>query len=170
MLKRVKIGKIIAPHGVRGEFRLMPLTDFPDRFKTLTEAFLSDGRPVIVESARPHKQGFLLKLKDFETPEAVMALKNMTLEVNRDAVAPLPPGHYYVFDLVDMHVFNEMGEELGIISDVLETGSNDVYVVDQEQVGDKKKPQILIPALKSVVLEINVPDKKMVVRLPEGLI
>ncbi len=200
MINRVKIGKIIAPHGVKGEFRIIPLTDFPDRFKTLTDAFLADGRPVIVESARPHKQFFLLKLKGFDTPEAVAPLCNMTLEVDRDAVAPLPPGHYYVFDLVGMHVFTETGEALGVISDVLETGSNDVYVVDQKQEGNsgkarlgqafgdeashgspyadrkvalpggKKSPQLLIPALKSVVLEINVPDKKMVVRLPEGLI
>jgi 16S rRNA processing protein RimM len=148
-----------------------------------------------VESSRPHKQFFLLKLKGFDTPEAVETLRNMTLEVDRDAVAPLPPGHYYIFDLVGMNVFTETGEALGVISDVLETGSNDVYVVDQrpkeiiknpdlreacdagESHGSPKTgqkiahpPQILIPALKSVVLEISVPDKKMVVRLPEGLI
>lgn len=169
MINRVKIGKILAPHGVKGEFRILPLTDFPDRFKTLTKAYLADGRPIVVESARPHKQFFLLKLKGFDTPEAVAPLRNMTLEVDRDAVAPLPPGHYYIFDLIGMHVFTETGEALGSISDVLETGSNDVYVVDALS-GHKKSPQILIPALKNVVLQINVAEKKMVVRLPEGLI
>lgn len=170
MLKRVKIGKISTPHGVRGEFRVLPLTDFPERFKSLTDAFLDDGRPVVVESARPHKQFYLLKLKGFDTPEAVTALRNMTLEVDRSAVAQLPPGHYYVFDLVGMHVFTADGEELGEISDVLETGSNDVYVVEPKSVQEKKMPQILIPALKSVVLDINISAKKMVVQLPEGLI
>lgn len=170
MIKRVKIGKIIAPHGIRGEFRVLPLTDFPERFKTLTDAFLGDGRPVIVESARPHKQFFLLKLKGVDTPEAVAALRGMTLEVDRAAVAPLPPGHYYVFDLVGLQVFDEQGDLLGIIADVLATGSNDVYVVEQKHPVNSKQQQLLIPALKSVVLEINIADKKMVVRLPEGLV
>lgn len=170
MLSRVKIGKILGPHGVQGEFRVLPLTDFPARFKTLTDAFLEDGRPVIVESARPHKQFYLLKLKGIDTPEAILPLRNMALEVERHAVVKLPPGHYFVFDLIGMQVFTETEEALGVISDVLETGSNDVYVVDQKPKEHKKKPQILIPALKSVVLEINVAAKKMIVRLPEGLI
>lgn len=170
MLKRVAIGKIIAPHGVRGEFRLVPLTDFPERFKTLKEAFLGDGRPVIVETARSHKQFILLKLKGFDTPEAVADLRNMTLEVDRDAVVPLPEGHFYIFDLIGLDVYTESGGSLGVITDVLQTGSNDVYVVNQNRPEAEKKAEILLPALKSVVLEVNITEKKMVVRLPEGLI
>jgi 16S rRNA processing protein RimM len=170
MPKRVVIGKILTPHGVKGEFRVLPLTDFPERFKTLKQAYLQDGRPITIESARPHKQFFLVKLVGFDSVEAVSVLHNLTVEVERDAAVPLPPGHFYIFDIIGMHVYSETGETLGIIADVLETGSNDVYVIDPIVDGAVKKPQILIPALKDVVLEIDVAAKKMTVRLPEGLI
>jgi 16S rRNA processing protein RimM len=170
MIKRIAIGKITAPHGVRGEFRLFPLTDFPERFKTLETAYLQDGRQVKVEYARPHKQFFLVKLQGFDTPEVIATLRNMTLEVDQTDVAALPPGHFYIFDIIGMQVVTEEEEDLGTVVEVLETGSNDVYVVEKNVEGSTKKQQILIPALKTVVLCIDVPTKKMVVRLPEGLI
>lgn len=170
MAKRVVIGKVLTPHGVKGEFRVLPLTDFPERFKNLKKAYLQDGRPVDIESTRPHKQFFLVKLVGFDTMDAAAALRNMTLEVEREDVAPLPPGHFYIFDIIGMQVYSDTGENLGIVTEVLETGSNDVYIVDQPANDHKKTPQILIPALKDVVLEIDVAAKKMTVRLPEGLI
>ena len=159
---RLTIGKIIAPQGVRGEVRVMPLTDFPERFKQLKIALLDDGTSLPVESVRYHQQVVLLKFRGLDNRNAIEHLKNKLIKVEREDLIPLPEGHYHIFDIIGLSVYNEQEECLGKISDVLQTGSNDVYIVEQ-----KDKPPLLIPGLKTVVLTIDIANSKMIVKLQE---
>lgn len=159
--QRITIGKILAPHGVKGEVRVLPLTDFPERFATMRRAFLETGQAVEVEAARFHKRWVLLKLRGFDTMTAVEPLRGLYLQVDRADAAPLPPGHYYIFDIIGMTVYTDTGERLGVVTDILATGSNDVYVVEK---APGAKP-LLIPAIKDVVRRIDTAGKTMTVTL-----
>lgn len=162
--KMIVIGKIGAPQGVRGEVRLIPMTEFPERFKTLKIAMFDDGTSLQVESVRYHQQFVLLKFKGLDDRNAVEHLKNKLIQIERKDLMPLPEGHYHIFDIIGLSVYNEQEEYLGKISDVLQTGSNDVYVVEQQE-----KQPLLIPGLKTVVLTIDVAAGKMIVKLQEEL-
>ena len=158
----ISIGKIIAPQGVRGEVRVVPLTDFPERFRDLKLAQLDDGTSLSVESVRYHQQFVLLKFRGMDNRNDIEHLRGKLIQIEHKDLVPLPTGHYYIFDIVGLEVFTEEEEYLGKVTDVLETGSNDVYVVEQ-----KDKQPLLIPALKTVVLKIDVAGGKMVVKLQE---
>lgn len=160
--KLIAIGKAVAPHGVRGDVRVIPLTDFPDRFLTMKNVKLEDGRVLGVESAKFHKQFVLLKFRGLDDRNAVENLRGKLLMVDREDLVKLPEGHYYIFDIVGLKVYDEAGACLGTVADVLATGANDVYIAEQEG-----KPPLLIPALKDVVLAIDVPGGRMTVRLQE---
>ena len=121
MEKQVVIGTIIAPHGVRGDIRILPQTDHPEQFLELSSLLLEDGRSLQITSAR-----------------------------------------FHVADLLGLPVFDTAGTQLGTLKDVLSTGSNDVYVIAVPEGKD-----ILVPALKKHVKEINITDRKIVVELPE---
>lgn len=158
----IVIGKIGAPQGVRGEVRVTPLTDFPERFRELKTALLDDGTSLPIESVRYHQQFVLLKFRGMDNRNDIEHLRGKLIKVERKDLVQLPAGHYYIFDIVGLEVYTEEEEYLGKVTDVLETGSNDVYIVEQ-----KDKQPLLIPALKSVVLQIDIPSRKMIVKLQE---
>lgn len=160
--KLIIIGKIGAPQGVRGEVRVTPLTDFPERFKDLKIALLDDGTSLPVEKVRYHQQFILLKFRGLDDRNAIEHLRNKLIKIERKDLMPLPVGHYHVFDIIGLSVYNEQEEYLGKISDVLQTGSNDVYIVEQ-----KDKQPLLIPGLKTVVLNVDIEGGKMIVKLQE---
>ncbi|MBQ2010970.1 16S rRNA processing protein RimM [Veillonellaceae bacterium WCA-693-APC-5D-A] len=159
---RIVIGKAGAPHGVRGEMRVIPLTDFPERFQELEHVYVGDEL-MDVEDCWYHKQFVIMKLKQCPHREAAALLTGKLLYVDKSEAMPLEEGEYYTFDIIGLEVFDLEGESLGFVTEVLKTGSNDVYVVSRK--GQAK--QILVPALKAVVKEINVPEGRMVVDLPE---
>lgn len=161
---RIIIGRIGAPHGVRGEVRIVPLTDFPNRFEGLTRAYLDDNGVVEFERVRYHQQFVIAKLKNFDSREAVDQIKNKLLRVDRSEVPPLADGEYYSFDIIGLQVSTEEGESLGQIVNIIKTGSNDVYVA---RAADGK--ETLIPALKKVVTAIDLQAGTMMVRLQEGM-
>lgn len=143
------IGQIVAPFGLRGEMKIEPLTDFPERFSGLTEVFVGpDRRPVHIERARPHKRQVVLKLAGIDTPEGVAVLRGLDLAVPRSDAMRLPEGHFYLADILGMDVVVD-GERLGSVFTVLRTGSNDVYVVRH---GGR---EILIPAIKDAVTKVD---------------
>ncbi|MEW6182585.1 MAG: ribosome maturation factor RimM [Bacillota bacterium] len=163
----IAIGEIVAPHGHRGTVRVLPLTDFPERFSGMsTVTVFKDGqcRKYTVESAERHKRFVLLKLAEVKDMNAAELLRGTLIKVPREEAAPLPDGSYYIFDVIGLEVWAEDGSRLGTISEVFQTGANDVYSI---RLTDGR--EILIPALKEVVLEIDVPGRRMVVRLPAGL-
>ena len=148
MEKQVVIGTIIAPHGVRGDIRILPQTDHPEQFLELSSLLLEDGRSLQITSARFHKRMVLMKCRG--------------VEINSEDLPQLGEGEYYVADLLGLPVFDTAGTQLGTLKDVLSTGSNDVYVIAVPEGKD-----ILVPALKKHVKEINITDRKIVVELPE---
>lgn len=165
--KYITVGKIVNTRGHRGEVRMMPLTDFPERFTGIKSILVeTDGRVERrdVERTYPHGKFIIFKFKSVDDMNTAERLKNAQLLVTRDELTPLPEGSYYIFDIVGLDVFTSAGNHLGKVKDVIQTGANDVYVVE----GDAGQ-QLLIPALKQVVLKIDIEAGKMVVELPEGL-
>ncbi|RJX17596.1 MAG: 16S rRNA processing protein RimM [Ammonifex sp.] len=164
----ITIGEIVAPHGYRGAVRVLPLTDFPQRFLTMATATVNNGKKketYTIERADRHKQFILLKFNEIKDLDAAERLRGAFIEVPREEVVPLPPGRYYIFDVIGLKVWSEDGTYLGELNDVFQTGANDVYSI---LTADGK--EILIPALKEVVKMIDIPGGRMVVKLPEGLL
>ena len=160
---RITIGRVGAPQGIHGELRVIPLTDFPERFEGLKEIMVGDEL-LHVESVRYHKQFVLMRFREYAVREDARALTGRLLTVAREDAAPLGEGEFYTFDIIGLHVFDMAGAELGVVENVLRTGANDVY-----QVRGKDGKELLIPALKAVVKEIDVKDGRMTVELPEVL-
>jgi len=160
----IVIGKIGAPHGLKGEVRVISLTDFPDRFKSLQKVYIDDVS-VDITSVRDNKQFILLCFKQYTSREQVMLLSGRLIKIDRAEAVPLAAGEYYTFDIIGLDVYDEHGLLLGKVMEVLKTGSNDVYVVGSK--GNAK--QVLIPALKKVVQEINIAEGRMSVILPKEM-
>jgi len=159
------VGEITRPHGLHGTVRVAPVTDFPDRLLALTRVMVVQGRtvrPVRIERAEAAGRFVLMKLAGVETPAAADALRGATLRIPPDEVQPLPPGQFYIFQIVGLRVRTPEGGVVGQVTDVLRTGSNDVYVVRS---GDGR--EILFPALTGVVLSIDLEAGEIVMRPPE---
>ncbi len=162
MDKEIVIGKIVAPHGVRGDIRIMPLTDRPEQFLDLSYLLLEDGRQLTVKAARFHKRMVLVSTKEITTMNDAELLRDKKILIRAEDLPPLEEGRFYVADLIGLSVFDEEGKQLGTFKDSITTGSNDVYIVAVP--GGK---DLLIPALKIYVREINLQEKRIVVKLPE---
>lgn len=167
-LEWITIGVVTRAHGVRGEVRVKPLTDFPERFET-TESVSAwiDGvrKHFEVEGVRAHGDGYLLKLAGVDDRDAAEALRRVEFQVSRDQLVPLPDDEYYIFDLVGATVTTEAGVQLGTLVDVLQTGANDVYVVR-----DASRKEVLIPAIRSVVRRIDLEERLIVIDPLPGLL
>ncbi|MGE5552361.1 MAG: ribosome maturation factor RimM [Betaproteobacteria bacterium] len=167
----VAIGEVTAPHGLRGEVRVIPLTDFPERFTHTAQVLVGppgaepDGPPFGLEQVRRHGRTMIVKLAGVDSVEAAERLRGRLLFVRRDEVVPLPAGRFYVFDLIGLAVVAEDGTPVGELVEVLENPANDLFVVCPSDGGG----DILIPAVKSVVREIDLAGGRMVVSLPPGL-
>jgi len=168
MVEHLEVGKIVNTHGVKGEVKVIPLTDNPERFKQLEWVYI-DKNPVLerynIGGIKFHKGFVIVKLKEINYMNEAETLKGLYMKVDRENAVKLPEDSFFICDLIGCEVFEEKGSRLGILKDVLRTGSNDVFAVSEEG-----KKEILIPALKSVVKSVSIEDKKMVVALPEGLL
>lgn len=153
--KKIIIGKIGAAHGVRGDMKVYPLTDFPDRFNTIKKAFIDD-KEIDIISTRYQNNFVVMKVKGVNSCEEVARYTNKLLKINRSDVPPLNEGEYYSFDIIGLKVINQDDVVLGEIIEILKTGSNDVYITKTLE-----GKQLLIPALKKVVTEINIEDDFM---------
>lgn len=160
------IGEVLKPQGVKGELKVYPITDNVSRFKKLKNIILSDGKAhhsFQVNEVRVDPKGMVfLKLEGIETIEEVEKYRGFQVRVDRVDVPPLKDRWYY-FELEGMKVY-EQDVFLGTLIQVLETGANDIYLVQGQ------KGEICIPALKSVVMKVDVPGKRMDVILPPGLL
>ena len=158
---RIVIGRVGAAHGIQGDLRIIPLTDFPERFDALREVMVGDEL-LHVERVKPQGKNVLMRFREYAVREEAQKLTGRLLTVARADAAPLDEGEYYVFDIVGLTVYDEEDNELGTVENVIHTGSNDVYAVRAED-----GREILIPALRTAVLAIDVPGGRMTVRLPE---
>ena len=168
MEQYLRVGVITTTHGLRGEVKVFPTTDSKERFLELDEVVLRTSREETVlhiEKVRFFKKLVIVKFKEYNRIEEVENLKQAELYVSRDDAAPLEEGEYYIGDLIGMKVFTDDGEEFGEISDVMETGANDVYVIDTQKYGE-----VLIPAIKQCILEVDIQSERMTIHLLPGLI
>jgi len=162
-------GKILRPHGVKGEVRVFPTTDDPSRFKRLDMVRIEfeDSRESLslhVDGARIAQKAVLVKFQGIDGMNAAERLRGGLITIQDGEALPLMADEYYVRDLYDMAVVTETGERLGIIADVLETGANDVYAVNLEKGGE-----LLIPAVRQYIVSVDVRARIMTVQLTEGM-
>lgn len=167
MTELIAIGKIVNTHGHLGEMKVLPLTDFPERFAKTKRVSIDLKDQILdyhIESVRYHNRFIILKFKEITDMNMAEKIKGAIIKVPREETVKLPEGHFYVFDIIGLQVYTTDERHLGQVTDVITTGSNDVYVVKMEN-----NKEILIPALKQVVQEININEQKMTVKLLEGL-
>lgn len=160
------IGQVGKPHGVRGDIRVVPHTDVLERFTWLDEIHIGekDPQPVPVEYVRFHKNWVLLKLEGYDNRDAVEILRGQLLHVREEQAIPLEEDEYFLFQLMGMNVISEDGERLGEVIQVIETGANNVFVVDGP------RGEILIPDTSEVIREIDFDNERITVHLLPGLL
>ncbi len=161
------VGRLHRPHGVRGEIVMEVVTDFPERLKPGMLVFVGeDHQPQQVASLRPHDLALIVSFSGFNTPEDIGRLRNHTVYVRTADRPALAEGEYYHHQILGLKVIEEDGNALGFLTDILETGANDVYIVQPEGGGR----EILLPAISDVVREIDLEQGTMTVRLLPGLL
>ncbi len=159
------VGFLRHPHGVRGEILMDIHTDFPERLRAGTKVYVGEEhKPMKIAAARPHGTSMLVAFRGADTPEAVGPLRNAWVYVSAADRPPLPGGKVYRHQIVGLRVVTDEGRELGTLTEILETGANDVYVVESE---DGK--EILLPAIPDVILGYDLQNGEIKVHLLEGL-
>lgn len=162
MDKQICIGTIVAPHGVRGDIRILPQTEHPEQFLDLDYLLLDDGRTLHLTNARFHKRMALVKCREVNNMNEAELLRGKKVFIRTEDLPELEEGEFYVADLLGCKVIDIAGAEIGELKDVISTGSNDVYVV-----ATAEGKELLVPALKQHVKEINPEERRIVVELPE---
>ena len=163
----LQVGVITTTHGVRGEVKVFPTTDDPQRFKELKNVILDDGKNKMdleIQSVKFFKNLVILKFKGIDNINDVEKYKKADLYVTRENAVELAENEYFIADLIELSVTSDEGEDLGVISDVLQTGANDVYVISK-----KGQPDLLIPAIKECILKVDMDNRTMQVHLLPGL-
>ena len=160
-------GKIITTHGLRGEVKVYPATDSPEDFKRLKEVIVKKGARQSrhkLEKAVRFKNVLIVKLSDIDDVETAKTLVEGLILADREQFKELEENRYYEADLIGMKVSDERYGELGVLSEVLHTGANDVYSVRREG-----KKDLLLPAIRSCILDVDVENKAMKVHVLDGL-
>ncbi len=156
MKKFLTIGEITKPHGIKGEVKVFPLTDDIARFKRLKRVFI-DGREVQVIYVTVGNDRAIMKLEGCESVEDAEKFRKKTMEVPREEAVKLEEDAYFIEDLKDCTVFDSDGKELGQISEVIQTGANDVYWI-------KKPKELLIPVIRDVVLDVDIEKERIIIK------
>lgn len=159
------VGFLRRPHGVQGEIVMDLHTDFPERMKRGRKLFIGeDHQPITLTSVRPHGSGLLVKFKGVETPEDAGVFRNQWVYVQAKDTPPLPAGQVYQHELFGFRIVDEDGNLLGELVEIIETGANDVYVVRNDS-----GKETLLPAIPSVILDLDADRRLMKIHLLEGL-
>ena len=162
-----QVGAVVRTHGVRGEIKVYPMTDDPMRFRGMKELILDTGKELKiceVLSARMQKNLVILKLKGLDTMDEAQRYRGCALYVTKENRVPLGEDEWFIADLIGCSVWTDEGERLGELTDVLQTGANDVYVV--QDAGGK---EILIPAIRDCILDVDTEGRRVDVHLLAGL-
>ncbi len=159
------IGFLRRPFGVSGEILMDLHTDFPERFRTGRKIYVGDDyKPMTLASVRPHGENLLVRLRGVNTPEMAGQYRNTWIFIKTKDAPPLPEGKYYQYQLLGLKVVDETDHLLGTLTEILETGANDVYVVK-----DEAGKETLLPAIPSVILDVQPEAGVIRVHLLEGL-
>ncbi len=163
----IKVGRIINTHGIKGELKIFPLTDDISRFDDLKTVYLGDNKEKVeIEEVKYHKGLVIIKFKEFDNINQVLRFKDDFVFIDIKDKVQLPKDHYFIFDIVDCTVYDTEGQEIGIVTDVLQYSSNDVYVVKDKV----KNKEYLIPAVKQFIVDIDIENKKIIIDPIEGMI
>ena len=168
MEQLLQVGVISSTHGVRGEVKVFPTTDDVKRFKKLKKVILDTGKeqlPLEIEGVKFFKQFVILKFRGIDNITDIEKYKGKRLLVDREHAVKLKKDEYFIADMIGMDVFTEDGELFGALKDVMETGANDVYIIEMS---DGK--EVLVPAIKQCILDVDIENRKMVIHLLEGLV
>ena len=163
----LQVGVITSTHGIRGEVKVFPTTDDPNRFRKLKQVILDTGKEQLemeIVSVKFFKNQVIVKFKGIDDINDVEKYRKAGLYVTRENAVPLGENEYFIADLIGLRVISDEEEELGVIDDVLQTGANDVYIVKKEQT-----PDLLIPAIKDCIKNVNIEEGTMIVHLLPGL-
>jgi len=159
------VGRILRPHGLRGELVFQPFSELVQILKPSIEIHLgSEYTSGIVSAIRPHRSGYLLSIEGCDDRDAAEKMRGEVVRIRFEMATPLQEGVYYHWQILDLLVFTTEGDLLGTIVEILETGANDIYVVKDEQDGE-----ILLPAIKDVILKVDLETSRIIVDLPLGL-
>ena len=164
------IGKITGTHGIKGTFRVFPVTEDPKRFELLDEiTFDLSGKKEVftIQKVAYQKNMVLLTVKEIDDINAAEKYKGAKIEIPDEKALPLDENEYYIRDLYDMDVYTTEGEYLGKIDDIYFSAANDIYCVKDSEHPEKK--EILIPAVENIIKNVDVKERKMTVELYEGL-
>lgn len=167
MEQMLRVGVITSTHGVRGEVKVFPTTDDRMRFKKLEEVILDTGKEqktLEIEHVKFFKNMVILKFKGFDNINDIEIYKGRDLLVTRDNAVALGPDENFIVDLIGLSVVTDEGKELGTLTDVIQTGANDVYEVTMP--GERK---VLLPAIKQCILKVDLEAGKVLVHLLDGL-
>ncbi|MBI5825290.1 MAG: 16S rRNA processing protein RimM [Chloroflexi bacterium] len=160
------IGFLRRPHGVSGEIIMDLHTDFPERIKAGRKIYIGDDHEAATfGSVRVHGNGLLVSLRGYDTPETAGRFRNQWVYVKAKDVPPLPEGQHYKYELIDLDVVDDNGNALGKLVEILETGANDVYIVR-----DESGKEILLPAIPSVILSVDMEARRITTHLIDGLV
>ena len=158
----IKVCKIVNTHGIKGYMKCLSLTDNPERFYDLEYVYI-ENKKYFIQNIRIQKNLVYIKLKNFDDINHILAFKGKYMEIEEIQTVELSEDEYYWYDLLGMDVFDITGNHLGKITNIYETGSNDVYELNNNN-------KMLLPAIKSVVRDVDTEKKIMTVELPEGLL
>ena len=163
----LQVGAIANTHGLRGEVKVFPTTDDPARYRMLDTVIADTGKQRMtmeISSVRFFKNLVIVKFRGIDHIEDAEKLKGVKLFVTREQAVPLGEDEYFLADLEGMAVYTEEGEELGVIREIIQTGANDVYVIGQPQGKD-----LLVPAIKECIRDVDTGAGRMTIRLLPGL-
>ena len=165
----VAIGEVTRAHGIRGEVRVIPLTDDPKRFHRLVECVLWDAsrderETRRIATARRHGEAVVIRLEGCETPEAAAALSGRLLALPREEALPTPAGRFYEWQLEGCEVLKEDGHTIGRVSRIEHAPAQDLWVVSDGAT------EHLVPAVPEIVVEVDLAARRVVIRPPEGLL
>jgi len=164
-----QVGVIASTHGIAGELNVFPTTDDPKRFKKLKEVSMENDRGerclLHVERVKFSKKFVIVKFKEYSDINEVERFRGNKLIVPRKDAVHLNPGEYYVQDLIGIDIVDEDGNKLGVLKDVIQTGANDVYEMEREGLSN-----VMIPAIKQCILDVNLDANKMIIHVMDGLL
>ena len=167
MEQLLQVGILSSTHGVHGEMKIFPTTDDPGRYKKLKKVFLDTGagmNELKIESVKFFKKFVIVKFEGYDSINDIEKYKGRSIFVSREDAVRLGRNEYFVADLIGMRVVDENGNELGELTDVMETGANDVYVIRLMNGGE-----LLLPAIKQCILSVDVNEAVMKIHVLDGL-
>lgn len=161
------VGQIINTHGIKGEVKVYPLTDDIDRFDFLKSVFIGEKKAKVnIETVKYHKNIVILKFEEYNDINEIINLKNSFIYIDESQRIKLPKNHFFIYEILNSEVFDSNMDLIGTLVDIIQTSSNDVYIIK----ASKSKKEYLIPAVKEFIKEIDVENKKIYIDPIEGML